>query len=72
VLSGVLKETIGAIEIPELRLESGKVLKRVKQVYAMYGSLDVGRVVLVCHALTGSHHALVRIFRGCLKPGGIL
>lgn len=64
MLGKVLEETIGAVEIPELHLESGKVLKNVKQVYAMYGSSKSGKTILVCHALTGSHHAA-----GCDVPG---
>ena len=38
--------------------ESGKRLFSVKQVYAQYGepSSACDNVVLICHALTGSHH----------------
>lgn len=56
MVSKFLEETIGMVEIPELHLESGRVLKKVRQAYAVYGSLDARGVVLVCHALTGSHH----------------
>lgn len=51
-------ERLGTVEIPELTLESGKRLVGVKQVYAQYGepSPSCDNVVLICHALTGSHH----------------
>lgn len=51
-------ETLGTVTIQDLKLDSGKVLPLVEQRYAMYGtpSADGSNVVLICHALTGSHH----------------
>jgi len=56
--TGSVLEKLGVVEIPELTLESGKRLVSVKQVYAQHGepSSACDNVVLVCHALTGSHH----------------
>lgn len=52
-----MKETISSAVIPELKLASGAVMKDVKQIYSMYGepSPERDNVILVCHALTGSH-----------------
>ncbi|MDR1650451.1 MAG: homoserine O-acetyltransferase [Synergistaceae bacterium] len=51
-------EKLGAVNLDELELDSGKTLKHVEQAYAMYGTPKDGgaNVILVCHALTGSHH----------------
>ena len=51
-------ETLGSITINDLNLDSGKTLPVVEQKYAMYGTPapDGSNVVLICHALTGSHH----------------
>lgn len=51
-------ETLGRVVIRDLPLDSGKVLPVVEQAYAMYGAPapDGSNVVLICHALTGSHH----------------
>jgi homoserine O-acetyltransferase len=53
-----LIEKLGTIVLRDLELDSGKVLPVVGQAYAMYGepSPDGSNVVLICHALTGSHH----------------
>ena len=53
-----IDERLGRIAIRDLRLDSGKVLPVVEQAYAMYGTPepDGSNVLLVCHALTGSHH----------------
>ncbi|MCD8213356.1 MAG: homoserine O-acetyltransferase [Campylobacter sp.] len=42
-----------------LYLESGRILSEYELVYETYGELnsDKSNVVVVCHALTGSHHA---------------
>lgn len=42
-----------------LYLESGRILDRFELIYETYGTLkdDKSNVVVVCHALTGSHHA---------------
>lgn len=47
----------GSVTIPEITLQSGEILKDIVQVYAMYGEPNVERdnVIVVCHALTGSH-----------------
>jgi homoserine O-acetyltransferase len=51
-------EMIGEIAIKNLKLDSGKAIPEALQVYAMYGqpAPDGSNVVLVCHAMTGSHH----------------
>jgi homoserine O-acetyltransferase len=51
-------EHIGKVAINGLKLASGKTLPVVEQVYAMYGEPKDGgsNVILICHALTGSHH----------------
>ncbi|MCI6989781.1 MAG: homoserine O-acetyltransferase [Campylobacter sp.] len=53
-----------------LHLESGRVLNRFKLAYETYGKLNPNKdnVVLVCHALTGSHHA-AGLYKGDSKPG---
>src|SRR5690625_5367569 len=42
-----------------LTLASGKILDEYQLVYETYGELNANRsnAVLVCHALSGSHHA---------------
>jgi homoserine O-acetyltransferase len=52
-----MKERISSVVLPELELSSGAVMKDVRQVYSMYGepAPDGGNIILVCHALTGSH-----------------
>jgi homoserine O-acetyltransferase len=56
-MSGVF-EKLGVVSIENMSLDSGKSLGPVEQCYAMYGTPrgDGSNVVLVCHALTGSHH----------------
>ncbi len=51
-------ETLGRVTLPRLDLVSGKTLEPVEQVYARYGDPlpDGSNVIVVCHALTGSHH----------------
>lgn len=53
-----MTEILGRAAIGDLPLDSGKTLPRVEQSYAMYGTPapDGSNVVVVCHALTGSHH----------------
>jgi len=53
-----------------LYLESGRVLEPYEIVYETYGKLnsDKSNVILVCHALTGSHHA-AGFYEGDRKPG---
>lgn len=58
-------------EIPGIfRLESGKILSRVKIEYEMYGKMnaDKSNVILICHALTGDAHA-AGFHAGDKKPG---
>lgn len=50
-----MKETIGSVILPEFRTESGAAIKDLVQVYSAYGEPDAEKVILVCHALTGSH-----------------
>jgi len=53
-----------------LYLESGRILEPYDIVYETYGELNEKRdnVVVVCHALTGSHHAAGQ-YEGDRKPG---
>jgi len=53
-----------------LYLESGRILEPYQIVYETYGELneDKSNVVVVCHALSGSHHAAGR-YEGDRKPG---
>jgi homoserine O-acetyltransferase len=52
------EEKLGLVTLENLELGSGRVLPLVEQKYAMYGAPaeDGSNVVLICHALTGSHH----------------
>lgn len=45
-----------------LHLESGRILNNFKLIYETYGKLNASKnnVIVVCHALTGSHHAAGR------------
>jgi homoserine O-acetyltransferase len=53
-----------------LYLESGRILEPYDIVYETYGTLndEKDNVVVVCHALTGSHHA-AGYYEGDGKPG---
>ncbi|WP_457605490.1 homoserine O-acetyltransferase MetX [Nitratifractor sp.] len=53
-----------------LYLESGRILEPFEIIYETYGELNEARdnVVLVCHALSGSHHA-AGLYEGDRKPG---
>ncbi len=53
-----------------LYLESGRILEPYDLVYETYGELNEKKdnVIVVCHALTGSHHAAGR-YDGESKPG---
>lgn len=50
-------EKIGSVTIPEFETASGVAVRDLRQVYASYGELnaEMDNVILVCHALTGSH-----------------
>ena len=55
-----MKATTRFIQLTEdLKLESGKVLKRPVVAYQTYGVLNdkKNNVILVCHALSGDAHA---------------
>jgi len=45
-----------------LKLESGRILENYKIIYETYGTLneDKSNVIVICHALSGSHHAAGR------------
>ncbi len=53
-----------------LYLESGRILEPYDLVYETYGELNENKdnVIVVCHALTGSHHAAGK-YEGDSKPG---
>ncbi len=53
-----------------LYLESGRILEPYELVYETYGELnqDKSNVIVLCHALTGSHHAAGR-YEGDRKAG---
>ena len=53
-----------------LYLESGRILEPYELIYETYGELnrDKSNVIIVCHALTGSHHAAGR-YEGERKAG---
>jgi homoserine O-acetyltransferase len=53
-----------------LYLESGRILEPFEIAYETYGHLNEARdnIVLVCHALSGSHHA-AGFYEGDRKPG---
>jgi homoserine O-acetyltransferase len=52
-----MAERYGVVRIPRLVLESGRELRDAPVAWSMQGEIGGGRpLVLVCHALTGSHH----------------
>jgi len=53
-----------------LYLESGRILEKFEIVYETYGELneDKSNVIVICHALAGSHHAAGR-YADEAKPG---
>ncbi len=53
-----------------LYLESGRILEPYDIVYETYGHLNEAKdnVIVICHALTGSHHA-AGFYEGDNKPG---
>ncbi|MDQ7045045.1 MAG: homoserine O-acetyltransferase [Sulfurimonas sp.] len=53
-----------------LYLESGRILEPYDITYETYGTIneDKSNVIIVCHALTGSHHA-AGVYEGESKPG---
>lgn len=63
-----MKETIGSVTIPEFITESGVRMKDLVQVYSAYGERRDSNVVLVCHALTGSHRLAGKTLTGQPDP----
>jgi len=53
-----------------LHLESGRILENYEIIYETYGELneDKSNVIVICHALSGSHHAAGR-YKNEAKPG---
>ena len=53
-----------------LKLESGRILDNYEIIYETYGELnaDKSNVIVICHALSGSHHAAGR-YDNEAKPG---
>ncbi|WP_419769952.1 MAG: homoserine O-acetyltransferase MetX [Candidatus Marinarcus sp.] len=53
-----------------LHLESGRILENYEIIYETYGELneDKSNVIVICHALSGSHHAAGR-YANEAKPG---
>lgn len=53
-----IEEKLGVAKIGDLPLDSGKTLHDIELAWAMYGEPndDCSNVVVVCHAMTGSHH----------------
>ncbi|MDR1733172.1 MAG: homoserine O-acetyltransferase [Synergistaceae bacterium] len=53
-----MPERFGSVTLPELSLHSGKTLQNVRVAYSINGTprADGSNVVVICHALTGSHH----------------
>ena len=53
-----------------LYLESGRIIEPYDIIYETYGTLNEKKdnVILVCHALSGSHHA-AGLYEGDRKPG---
>lgn len=52
-----MKEEIGSVALQNVTLPSGAFFERLDQVYGRYGELNeaADNVIVVCHALTGSH-----------------
>ena len=63
-------EIIGSVELPLLELESGRTLERVRQVYSRYGKPEPNgsNIVVICHALTGSHRVSGEVIEGQPTP----
>jgi homoserine O-acetyltransferase len=63
-------ETKTAYFSSPLYLESGRILEPYEIAYETYGVLnsEKSNVILICHALSGSHHA-AGIYEGERKPG---
>ncbi len=58
------KVTEQKIKLPtDLLLECGQTLKNIDLTYETYGELndDASNAILICHALSGNHHAVVQL-----------
>lgn len=53
-----------------LHLESGRILENYEIIYETYGEMneDKSNIIVICHALSGSHHAAGR-YNNEAKPG---
>lgn len=67
---GIVEPKTAVFDDP-LFLKSGEVLESYTLVYETYGTLnaDGSNAVLICHALSGSHHAAGYHTEGDAKPG---
>ncbi|MGR6871804.1 homoserine O-succinyltransferase MetX [Pseudomonas sp. HK3] len=67
---GVVTPQIATFNQP-LELRSGKVLERYELIYETYGQLNADKTnaVLICHALSGNHHAAGYHSAADKKPG---
>ena len=67
---GVVTPQIAIFNEP-LELRSGKILERYELMYETYGELnaDKSNAVLICHALSGHHHAAGYHSTDDKKPG---
>ena len=63
-------EKSGSLTLPEIKLHNGETLKDVVQVYSMYGEPNANKdnIVVVCHALTGSHRLAGEKVKGLPDP----
>ncbi|KUK41950.1 MAG: Homoserine O-acetyltransferase, partial [Thermovirga lienii] len=62
--------TLGEVKLQRLDFPSGKTLKEPVQAYAAFGKLSEAKdnVILVCHALTGSHLVTGQKVEGLPEP----
>ncbi len=67
---GIVKPQKAVFDSP-LQLDCGKELKKIELVYETYGSLNERKdnAVLICHALSGDHHAAGYNSHDDKKPG---
>lgn len=67
---GIVKPQKAVFDSP-LQLDCGKELKKIELVYETYGSLNERKdnAVLICHALSGDHHAAGYNSTDDKKPG---
>ncbi|GHV38375.1 homoserine O-acetyltransferase [Synergistales bacterium] len=75
-------EVFGNLSLPDMKLASGKTLREARVAYSMSGraSADGSNVIVLCHALTGSHHVTGdpveylpdAWWSSLVRPGGVL